>query len=76
MVPLEISVETFSTGKVNSLGEEAISENTFFPSPLPDPYHLQATMRKLKKSYNDKWETLAQKHFHTKPKQINNTPTK
>jgi len=32
MVPLEISVETFSTGKVDSLREEAISENTFFPS--------------------------------------------
>ncbi|AGT34424.1 MAG: hypothetical protein QXX32_06160 [Thermofilum sp.] len=31
MFPLEISVETISTGKVNSLREEAISENTFFP---------------------------------------------
>jgi hypothetical protein len=30
---LEISVETFSTGKVCRLGEEDISENTFFPGP-------------------------------------------
>ncbi|MEM0234295.1 hypothetical protein [Thermofilum sp.] len=33
MVPLKISVESFSTGKVNSLREEDISENTFFPDP-------------------------------------------
>jgi hypothetical protein len=33
MVPLEISVETFSTGNFNALREEAISENTFFPRP-------------------------------------------
>ncbi|AGT34806.1 hypothetical protein N186_02060 [Thermofilum adornatum] len=33
MVPLKISVETFSTGKVCRLGEEDISENTFFPDP-------------------------------------------
>jgi len=30
---LEISVESFSTGKVCRLGEEDISENIFFPSP-------------------------------------------
>jgi hypothetical protein len=46
MVPLEISVETFSTGKVCRLGEEDISENTFFPDP--SSHHISFTMHNEK----------------------------
>jgi hypothetical protein len=33
-VPLEISVETFSTGNFNTSREEAFFENIFFPNPF------------------------------------------
>jgi hypothetical protein len=63
-------------GSLTLYGKKYLCKISSSLAPLPSPYHLQATMRKPKKFYIDKWETLAQKHFHPTPKQINNTNTK
>jgi hypothetical protein len=51
MVPLEISVETFSTGSFDALREETISENKFLPghssSSISFTMHNEKTKTKL-----------------------------